>query len=44
MENLFDIDNPNDKCSMSNITIKSNANNIKEEDMGQLDDDYDIDL
>ena len=44
MENLFDIDNPNDKCSMSNITIKNNANNIKEEDMGQLDDEYDIDL
>ncbi len=44
MENLFDIDNPNDKCSMTNITIKSNANNIKEEDMGQLDDEYDIDL
>jgi len=44
VENLFEIDNPNDKCSMSNITIKNNANTVKEQDMGELDDDYDLDF
>jgi len=38
------IDDPNDPCSKSNLYINNNANNIAEENLGDMDDDYDIDL
>ena len=41
---LLDLDDENDKCSTNNISINNNANNIKTEDMGDLDDDYDIEF
>ena len=41
---LLDLDDENDKCSTNNISINNNANNIKTEDMGELDDDYDIEF
>jgi len=44
MNELFDLDDENDKCSTNNISINNNANNIKTEDMGDLDDDYDIEF
>ena len=44
ISNEFNIEDPNDKCSLSNISINNNATLIKENDMGEMDDDYDIDF
>jgi hypothetical protein len=38
------IDDPNDPCSKNNLYINNNANNIAEEKLGDVDDDYDIDI
>ena len=38
------IDDPNNPCSKANLTINNNAENIANEDLGVLDDDYDIDF
>ena len=35
------IDNPNDYCSAQNLSINNTTENIKETDMGAVDDEYD---
>ena len=45
IDNAFDgVSGSGDKCSINNLTIDSNAMNIKEVDMGGEDDDYDIEF
>jgi DNA-directed RNA polymerase II subunit RPB1 len=45
IEQLFGkIDNPNDPCSTSNITLYNNTANIATEELGDMDDDYDLDI
>ena len=34
------IDNPNDICSLSRMTIENNVKNIKDVDLGDDDDNY----
>jgi len=38
------VDNPNDPCSASNLALHNNTANIKTEQMGDEDDDYEIDM
>ena len=38
------MDDPNDPCSKSNLSIINNTNNIQTENLGNIDDDYDIDI
>ena len=38
-----DFENPNDECSISNIAIQNNAENLQSADLGD-DNDYDIDF
>jgi len=40
IENSFEIDNPNDICSLSRMTIENNVKNIKDVDLGDDDDNY----
>ena len=39
-----DVDNPNDPCSMTNLSLYNNTANIITEEMGDMDDDYDLDI
>ena len=41
IEDSFQIDNPNDICSMSRMTIENNVENIKRIDLGDDNTDYD---
>ncbi len=38
------IDDPNDPCSKSNLTINNTSTNIQTENLGEIADDYDIDI
>jgi DNA-directed RNA polymerase II subunit RPB1 len=38
------VDNPNDPCSASNLTLNNNTANIQTEQLGDDDDDYEIDM
>lgn len=38
------VDNPNDPCSASNLALHNNTANIKTEQLGDDDDDYEIDM
>ena len=38
------VDNPNDPCSASNLTLNNNTANIHTEQLGDDDDDYEIDM
>ena len=38
------VDNPNDPCSASNLTLNNNTANIQTEQLGEDDDDYEIDM
>ena len=38
------IENPNDPCSMSNITINNNSININKVDLGKIDNSYELDM
>ena len=38
------IENPNDPCSMSNITINNNSINIDKVDLGKIDNSYELDM
>jgi DNA-directed RNA polymerase II subunit RPB1 len=45
IENIFaQYINPEDPCSIDNISVINNAANIKKTDLGVMDDDYDIDI
>jgi len=45
IDNAFEgVSDSGDKCSINNLTIDSNAMNIKEVDLGDKDDDYDIEF
>jgi len=45
IDNAFEgVSGSGDKCSINNLTIDSNAMNIKEVDLGDKDDDYDIEF
>ena len=45
IDNAFEgVSSSGDKCSINNLTIDSNAMNIKEVDLGDKDDDYDIEF
>ena len=42
IDGLFGVlDDPNDPCSTTNLAIQNNVVNIKEKDLGNVDDDYD---
>ena len=41
IDNSFQIDNPNDVCSISRMTIENNVDNIKQVDLGDDNTDYD---
>ena len=42
IEQMFGaIDNPDDPCSTTNLSIQTNVANIPEKDLGNIDDDYD---
>ena len=43
MDSLFNIEDKNDKCSIQNIQIEHNINNLSKLDMGD-DNDYDLDI
>ena len=38
------VDDPNDPCSMTNLSLYNNTTNISSENLGIMDDDYDIDI
>ena len=38
------VDNPDDPCSISNLALHNNTANIKTEQLGDDDDDYEIDM
>ena len=38
------VDNPNDPCSASNLALNNNTANIQTEQLGEDDDDYEIDM
>ena len=38
------VDDPNDPCSKANLNINNTSVNIATEDLGQLGDDFDIDI
>ena len=38
------VDDPNDPCSTANLSLYNNAANIASEELGDMDDDYDIDI
>jgi len=40
IDTLLDIDDPSNPCSLSNITIVDNMDNITGKDIGNMDDDY----
>tara|TARA_Y100000591_G_C21816733_1_gene691168 strand:- start:772 stop:1938 length:1167 start_codon:yes stop_codon:yes gene_type:complete len=44
IDKLFEGVDPADMCGKTNITIETNASNIKQIDVGDEDDDYDINL
>ena len=45
IEKLFGkIDNPNDPCSTTNLSLYNNTANITTEELGDMDDDYDLDI
>lgn len=44
LDDLMQLENPNDKCSMNNIDIKTDITNIPTKDIEEIPDDYDIDL
>ena len=45
IEMMFgDVENPNDPCSTTNLEMKTNAVNIEKVELGDQDDDYDIDI
>ena len=41
MDILLKVENPNDPCSTQNLSINNTTENIKETDMGTVDDEYD---
>ena len=42
IEQMFGVmDNPDDPCSTTNLSIQTNVANISEKDLGNIDDDYD---
>jgi DNA-directed RNA polymerase II subunit RPB1 len=41
LENVLGIENPDDKCSMNNIKIKSSVDYINSKDTGDIDEEYD---
>ena len=41
IDTLLDIDDPANPCSLSNITIVDNMDNITGKDIGNMNDDYD---
>ena len=40
IDTLLEIEDPNEPCSLSNITITDNTDNITGKDIGQMNDDY----
>ena len=45
IEKLFGkVDNPNDPCSTANLSLYNNTANITTEELGEMDDDYDLDI
>jgi DNA-directed RNA polymerase II subunit RPB1 len=38
------VDNPNDPCSTANLALHNNTSNIQTEQLGEVDDDYEIDM
>lgn len=38
------IDNPDDPCSVTNLSLYNNTANISGENLGEMDDDYDLDI
>ena len=45
IEALFGkVDNPNDPCSTGNLSLYNNTANIATEELGDMDDDYDLDI
>ena len=45
IEALFGkVDNPNDPCSTGNLSLYNNTANIATEELGEMDDDYDLDI
>ena len=44
IDDMLQIEDPNDICSKQNIVINSNTNYINSTDMGDIDDDYDLDF
>ena len=40
IDTLLEIEDPNEPCSLSNITITDNTDNITGKDIGQINDDY----
>ena len=41
MDPLLKVENPNDTCSTQNLSINNTTENIKESDMGTVDEEYD---
>ena len=39
-----DMDDPNDPCSTTNLSLYNNTTNIASEDLGDMDNDYDLDI
>ena len=39
-----DIDDPNDPCSTANLSLYNNTTNIASENLGDMDNDYDLDI
>jgi DNA-directed RNA polymerase II subunit RPB1 len=45
IEKLFGkVDDPNDPCSTGNLSLYNNTANITTEELGEMDDDYDLDI
>jgi DNA-directed RNA polymerase II subunit RPB1 len=38
------VDNPDDPCSITNLSLYNNTANITTEELGEMDDDYDLDI
>jgi hypothetical protein len=38
---MFELSNPDDKCSLQKLTIENNVVNIKSQNLGDVNDDYD---
>jgi hypothetical protein len=44
IDDMLQIEDPNDICSKQNIVINSNTDYINSNNMGDIDDDYDLDF